>query len=130
MCICLLSLLTRSNREITMRRARIKYSLNATNMWINLSMCRGRRRVGGPASSFRSYRCSIPPALDQYFRIMVEVLENLPGTAHNGSQRIVGDVDGQACLQPNPLVELFEQRSAAGEHDAAVEDIRRKLGGR
>ena len=49
------------------------------------------------------------------------------GAERDAGQRIVGDGDRQAGLVAQHLVEPLEQRAAAGQHDALVDDVGGKL---
>src|SRR5689334_21240603 len=52
-----------------------------------------------------------------------EIAEHAPGSQHHRSQRIVGDRNRQPGLLADPLVQVFQQRSAAGQHDSPVADV-------
>ena len=43
-------------------------------------------------------------------------------------ERVLRDDDRHAGFVPEPLVEAVQERTAAGEHDAAVHDVARQLG--
>src|SRR5580692_11423811 len=57
-----------------------------------------------------------------------EIAEHLARTEHDRCQWIVGDRNRQAGLFADALVEIFQQRAAAGEDDAAVADVGGKFG--
>src|SRR5919107_2564880 len=98
-------------------------------------MMNGERRAAFN-SSFRIPRSSLPShsarqvvvpldALEE-----VEVREHLARAEHDRGERVVGDRDGQARLYREPLVQVLQQRPAARQHDAALDDVGRKLGRR
>src|SRR6185312_6409309 len=62
--------------------------------------------------------------------VLIDQLQRAPAAARDARQRIVGDVDVQARLFGNQPVEIAQQRAAAGEHDAALGDVRAELGRR
>ena len=53
-----------------------------------------------------------------------------PGADRDAGERALGEVDRHLRLVAQPLVEAGEERAAAGEHDAAVHDVRGELGRR
>src|ERR1700722_2540761 len=53
----------------------------------------------------------------------VEIAQHFSGAQHSRAQRVVGDGDGQASLFANALVEIAQERAAAGQDDAAVADV-------
>src|ERR1700688_1878650 len=53
----------------------------------------------------------------------VEIAQHFSGAQHHRGQRVVGDRDRQAGFFPDALVEIAQERAAAGEDDAAVADI-------
>src|SRR5438128_216954 len=57
-----------------------------------------------------------------------ELIQHLAGSHDHGSERIVGEHDRQTGLFAQQRIEVAEQRTAAGEHDALVDDIRGELG--
>ena len=57
----------------------------------------------------------------------LELLEAAPGADGDAGERALGEVHGHLRLVPQPLVEALQQRAAAGEHDAAVHDVRGEL---
>src|SRR4029078_6428997 len=60
----------------------------------------------------------------------VEVRQHLASPEHDGGQWIFGHRERQAGFFPKTLVEVLEQRSAAGEDDPAVHDVGGQLGRR
>src|SRR3954454_3400083 len=60
----------------------------------------------------------------------LELLERASGSDRDARQRRLGAVRGHLRLLAQPLVQALEQRAAAGEHDAAVHDVRGQLRGR
>src|SRR3954468_17819985 len=59
----------------------------------------------------------------------LELLEALPGAEHDRLQRRVGDAHGHAGLVAQALIEPSQERPAARQHDPAVHDVGRELGG-
>ena len=53
-----------------------------------------------------------------------------PAAARDAGQRVVRDHHGQAGLFHEKLVDIAQQRAAAGEHDAALGDVGAELGRR
>src|SRR5260370_41327526 len=68
-----------------------------------------------------------PLLFDRNFSQQLEIAEHLPGAQHHAAQRIVRDRDRQSGLLADPLVEILNQRSSAGQHDASVADVGRNL---
>src|SRR3954468_1076082 len=60
----------------------------------------------------------------------LELLQAPAGTDGDAGERALGQVDRHLRLVAQALVEAVEQRTAAGEHDAAVHDVGRELGRR
>src|SRR3954465_5729687 len=58
----------------------------------------------------------------------LELLERTPGADRDAGQRRLGAMGGHLRLLAQPLVDPLKERAAAGEHDAAVHDVRRQLG--
>ena len=52
-----------------------------------------------------------------------EVAEHFPRAEHDGSERIVGDGNGETGLFANTFVEILDKSAAAGEDDTAVGDV-------
>src|SRR5262245_54656889 len=59
-----------------------------------------------------------------------ELVERLPGAQYHRTFRRVGDADRQAGLLAQKHVQVPQLGAAAGEDDAAVDDVGRQLGGR
>src|SRR5437899_5160808 len=59
-----------------------------------------------------------------------EFIQDLAGPHHDRGERVVGQHDGEARLLAQQGVEVAEERAAAGQHDALVDDVRRQLGWR
>src|SRR5256714_4400579 len=57
----------------------------------------------------------------------VEVGEHLARAQNDRGERVVGDGDRKPRLDGESLVEVFEERAAARQDDAALDDVRRKL---
>src|SRR5918997_4047070 len=58
----------------------------------------------------------------------LELLEAAAGADRHAGERRLGEVSRHLGLVAQALVEPLQQRAAAGEHDAAVHDVRRQLG--
>src|SRR6056297_845469 len=56
--------------------------------------------------------------------VLVEQFENPASAECDASQRVLGDDHRQAGLFHKQLVEVASQGAAAGQHDAAVRDVR------
>src|ERR1017187_271261 len=56
-----------------------------------------------------------------------EIAEHFSSAQHNRGERVVGDRNGQAGFLADALVEILDERAAAGEHDATVADVGGKL---
>src|SRR5271170_3093234 len=50
----------------------------------------------------------------------LEVAQHFPRAEHDGSQRIVRNGHRQAGFFANALIEILQQRAAAGQYDAAI----------
>src|SRR5579864_1034779 len=59
-----------------------------------------------------------------------EIAEHLSRAEDDRSERVVGDRDWQARFLANALVEILQERAAAGQNDAAVADVGGKFGRR
>jgi hypothetical protein len=59
----------------------------------------------------------------------VEVVEGNAGAHGDAFEGVVGDVAGDADLLGDQAVEVAEERGAAGEDDAAVDDVGGELRG-
>src|SRR5512132_1684062 len=60
----------------------------------------------------------------------LELLEAPPGADGHAGERRFGEVDGHLGLVAEPLIEPCEKSATAGEHDAAIHDVRSELGRR
>src|SRR5918997_830721 len=74
----------------------------------------------------------LPPAHDALRRgeraaVEVDLLQRAPAPDRHAHQGVVGDVDRDAGLPPEALVEVPEQRAAAREHHPTVHDVRSEL---
>src|SRR4051812_10200646 len=58
----------------------------------------------------------------------LELLERAAGADRDTRQRRLGAVGRHLRLLAEALVDPLQERAAAGEHDAAVHDVRRQLG--
>src|SRR5882762_2174468 len=58
---------------------------------------------------------------------LVHQLENAPATAGHAGQRVIRHHDRQPRLLGEQLVDVAQQRAAAGEHDATFGDVRAQL---
>ena len=78
----------------------------------------GRRKAGALAPE-------IPPLVFCISNIGEEVqfLEGFPGTFRNGAQRVFRDVDGQACLFVQELVQPAQQGSSSSQNDPPVHKV-------
>src|SRR5580700_6168668 len=66
---------------------------------------------------------SLAALFDRNLSEQLEIAEHLTGAQNHAAQRIVGDGNGQAGFFADALVKIFQQRAAAGEHDAAITDV-------
>src|SRR5947199_3718953 len=57
----------------------------------------------------------------------LELLEAAPGADRHARERALRQVHGHLRLVAQALVEPREERAAAGEHDAAIHDVRSQL---
>ncbi len=57
----------------------------------------------------------------------VELFEAAARPDGDAGERRLGEMNRHVRLVPEALVEPLQQRAAAGEHDAAVHDVRREL---
>src|SRR5436190_2239398 len=57
----------------------------------------------------------------------IEIRQHLARTEDHRRQRILGELYRKAGLLAQPLVEILQQRPAASEDDAAIEDVGRQL---
>lgn len=58
----------------------------------------------------------------------IDIVKGLACAHDHGGKRIVDNSDGQIGLVAQKLIEALQERAAAGEHDAAVNDVGRQLG--
>ena len=66
----------------------------------------------------------------EILRSNLKSLSILPVPSTTDAERIVGDRNRQPGFLADALVQILQQRAAAGEHDAAVADVRGELGRR
>src|SRR5262249_37517913 len=66
-------------------------------------------------------------AQDDLF-VVLDVLEDLACTEHDTGERVLGDADVEIGDLAQEQVESAQQGAAAGQEDAAVDDVRRQLG--
>jgi hypothetical protein len=59
--------------------------------------------------------------------VLVDQLERTAAAARHAGQRIVRDDDRQTGFLRQKLVDVAQQRAAAGEYDAALRDVRAEL---
>src|SRR5258705_41920 len=80
---------------------------------------------------------AVPPRLrrfgtsvrsDQHVPEGLHLLEAAPGAERDARQRIVGDRHRQAGGVTQHQIEIRQQRAAAGQHDALVDDVGGELG--
>src|SRR5450631_970150 len=96
-------------------------------MWIGTrSQDRGGRRNAAALTKRRPRSCLVDLDLPQ----QAEVAQHLARAKNYAGQRIIGDGNRQAGLFANALIEILDQRSAAGQHNAAIADIRAQFRGR
>ena len=76
---------------------------------------------------FTNRRLTIDALLDRNLAQQLEVAEHLARAQHHAAQRIVGDRNRQPGFFANALVEILQQRAAAGQHDAAIADVGAKV---
>ena len=65
----------------------------------------------------------LPLTINQHVLEHLHLLEAAAGAERDAGQRIVGDRDRQAGRMAQHEVEIAEQRAAAGQHDALVDDV-------
>src|SRR5580700_3826144 len=76
---------------------------------------------------------AVPGQLSLVYRNLAqqpEIAQHAAGSEHHRSQRIVGYGNRQTGLLADALIEILDERAAAGEHNAAVADIGAQLGRR
>src|SRR6266545_4555270 len=71
---------------------------------------------------FRSTR-----SVDRDLAQQVEIRQHAPRAEHDGRQRIFRHRERQPGLFPQPLVQIFQHRPAARQHDAAIDDVGRQF---
>src|SRR6185312_6136169 len=81
--------------------------------------------VAKPATNLSA----LPPLLEPEVTgtHFVHELQDPPAAASHARQRIVRHHDGQSGFLREELVDVAQQRAAAGEHDAALRDVRTEL---
>jgi hypothetical protein len=82
----------------------------------------GARRGHGPASVLVGVNEDLVEVLGS--------LEDAAGATHDTGERIVGDTDREVRHLAHQEIEAAQQRTASGEEDAAIHDVRRQLGRR
>lgn len=113
---------------------RFHFSKRAENSWdCWLGLCRPSDFVPSPSSwrltRFQTtvpvYPRITPLRLFQRIPQNVEVLQGEAGADGNGGEGVVGDVAGDAGDFGEQVVEVTQQRAAAGEDHALVNDVGR-----
>src|SRR6185503_18974497 len=110
------SLFRRSSRSAEMRNSAAKERKNP--------VCWRRARPNDAMSLARDGRVRLDHEAPFECR---EVLEDLPASAHDAGERIVGDVHGHLRRLGDARLETAEQRAAAREVDALVHDVGHEL---
>ena len=59
---------------------------------------------------------------------LVHVFERDAAALHDAVERFFGDVNGQARLFLQKLIEVAQERAAPGEHEAVLGDVRAEFG--
>src|SRR5947207_10749763 len=67
---------------------------------------------------------------DGHLLQQIELIEHLAGAEGDAGQRILALRDRQVRFLAQQMIEAAQQRAAAGEHDALVDDIGGQLGWR
>src|SRR5919109_346937 len=62
--------------------------------------------------------------------VLLLVVENASGTAHDARERILIDMNRKAGFLRKKQVESADERATTRHHDAAIDDVARELGGR
>src|SRR5262245_25934534 len=88
----------------------------------------GPRPMIGRKSWLSSTTASIEA--EQARTVLVDQLQHLAAPASYPAERILGNHHRQAGLFHQQLVAVAQQRATAGEHDAALGDVRTQLGRR
>ena len=92
---------------------------------------RGPTERISPRPRAASRRRSVPPRARAVRAVdRLELLEAAARADRDARERALGEVHGHLRLVAEPLVEPLQQRAAAGEHDAAIHDVRGELGRR
>src|SRR4051794_21903692 len=73
-------------------------------------------------SSFR-IAVSRLPRVDQHMPQRLHLLERPSGAERDATERIVGDRNRQTGRMPDDMIEIGEERAAAGQHDPLVDDV-------
>src|SRR5438105_5865762 len=71
-----------------------------------------------------------PPSGAQDRPVLLFVVEDSAGAAHDARERILIDVDRQAGLLTEKEIETADERTAAGHDNAAIDDVTGELGRR
>src|ERR1700691_1306399 len=56
-----------------------------------------------------------------------EIAQHLPGSQDDRSQRIIRNRNRQTSLLADALIQILDERSATGQHNPAIADIRGKF---
>src|SRR3984957_3279796 len=95
--------------------------------WRRSSCCPGRH-AGQKATTNEELETrhwkpeTASPLFDRNFTQQFEVAEHFARAQNYAAQRIIGNRNRQPGFFPNTFVEILQQRSTAGQHDAAVAD--------
>src|SRR5262245_41762953 len=92
---------------------------------MNAAPSGGPRPMIGRKSWLSSTTASIEA--EQARAVLVDQLQHLAATTRHAGERIFGDHDRQAGLFHQQLVDVAQQRTTAGEHDAALRDVGTEL---
>src|SRR6187551_513194 len=97
-------------------------TISSENVWRRIT----RRAPGGSAQTENTPK----PAgtrwlIERDLPEELEVRQHLACAEHDGRQRILGHGHGKAGFFTQPLVEILQERPAAGKHDAAIDDVGR-----
>ena len=118
---------TRPSRSSRRRLALVRTISAAATSRKNAAVASSRLRRRNSSMTPRRHAAGHCTAM---FLSSSQLVERLAGAQHDGGQRVVGDHHGQAGLLAQQHVEVAQQRAAAGEHDALVDDVGRELGRR
>src|SRR5580698_3606213 len=69
----------------------------------------------------------LPPLGDRHVFQQFHVVERLAAPQHGRADRIGAHHDGKAGLFAEEHVDVAQERTAAGQHDPLVDDVRREL---